>query len=65
MPIKKYNKYFGGKKGSAAKAKKAMQKQYGKKKGESVFYALKNKRKKKGKVTKGSKKTTAKKKGRK
>lgn len=45
MPIKKYNKYFGGKKGSAAKAKKSMVSQYGKKKGEQVFYATKNKRK--------------------
>lgn len=46
MPIKKYDKYFGGKKGSAAKAKKAMRKQYGKKIGDSVFYASVNKKKK-------------------
>ena len=44
MPLKKYNKAFGGKKGSAAKAKAAMEKTYGKEKGESVFYATKNKR---------------------
>ena len=44
MPLKKYNKAFGGKKGSAAKAKAAMEKQYGKEKGERVFYATKNKR---------------------
>lgn len=44
MPLSKYNKAFGGKKGSAAKAKKAMESQYGKEKGERVFYATKNKR---------------------
>jgi hypothetical protein len=45
MPIKKYDKYFGGK-GGAAKAKKAMEKTYpSKEKAEQVFYALKNKRK--------------------
>jgi len=44
MPLSKYNKAFGGKKGSAAKAKKAMLKQYGADKGEQVFYATKNKR---------------------
>lgn len=50
MPISKYNKYFGGKEGSASKAKRAMKAHYGDKKGEQVFYALKNKRKgKKGK----------------
>ena len=45
MPIKKYNKYFGGKSGSAAKAKKAMESEYGPKKGEQVFYATKNRNK--------------------
>ena len=45
MPLSKYNKYFGGKKGSAAKAKGAMADEYGEEKGEEVFYALKNKRK--------------------
>lgn len=54
MPDKNYNKYFGGKKGSASKAKKAMRKQYGKKKGESIFYAKVNK-------IKGSKKKRKKK----
>lgn len=48
MPISKYNKYFGGKRGSAQKALSSMKKQYGSEKGESVFYALKNKRKKHG-----------------
>ncbi len=46
MPLAKYNSYFGGKPGSATEAHSAMQKEYGEKKGESVFYALKNKRKK-------------------
>ena len=48
MPLSKYNKFFGGKAGSAAKAHASMVEQYGPKKGESVFYALKNKRKKGG-----------------
>lgn len=42
MPLKKYDRYFGG---DAAKAYRAMVKQYGAKKGRSVFYALVNKRK--------------------
>jgi hypothetical protein len=45
MPTSKYNKEFGGKKGSAAKAKAAMAEEYGEKKGEQVFYATKNKHK--------------------
>jgi hypothetical protein len=49
MPLSKYDKQFGGKPGSAAKAYKAMAKQYGAKKGEQVFYATKNKRKSAGK----------------
>lgn len=44
MPLSKYNAEFGGKSGSAAKAHAAMVKEYGAKKGERVFYALKNKR---------------------
>ena len=47
MPLSRYNAQFGGKKGSASKAYKAMQKQYGAKKGEQVFYATKNKAKNK------------------
>ena len=43
MPLSKYNSAFGGKKGSASKAYRAMAKQYGSKKGEQVFYATKNK----------------------
>lgn len=45
MPLSKYNKEFGGKPGSAAKAKANMEKEYGAEKGEQVFYATKNKRK--------------------
>jgi len=44
MPLSRYNAAFGGKKGSAAKAKRRMLQQYGAKKGEQVFYATKNKR---------------------
>jgi hypothetical protein len=46
MPLYKYNKEFGGKEGSAEKAHSAMVDEYGPKKGEEVFYATKNKRKK-------------------
>jgi len=45
MPSGKYDRYFGGKKGSAAKAKAAMFEEYGEEKGEHVFFATKNKRK--------------------
>lgn len=49
MPLSKYNKYFGGEKGSAEKAHAAMKRTYkDPKKAEQVFYALKNKRKKQG-----------------
>jgi hypothetical protein len=44
MPLSKYNKEFGGQKGSASKALAAMVAEYGPKKGEQVFYATKNKR---------------------
>lgn len=47
MPLSRYNAQFGGKKGSAAKAHSAMVEEYGPEKGEQVFYATKNKRKKK------------------
>lgn len=46
MPLSKYNKYFGGK-GGAEKAHSAMTEHYGPEKGEQVFYATKNARKKK------------------
>ena len=42
MPIKKYDRYYGG---HAAKALKQMTSQYGAKKGRQVFYATINKRK--------------------
>jgi hypothetical protein len=45
MPLSQYDRYFGGKPGSAAKAKAAMDKEYGQKKGDSVFYATVNRRK--------------------
>jgi len=45
MPLSRYNKSFGGKAGSAAKAHSAMVKEYGEKKGEQVFYATMNKHK--------------------
>lgn len=46
MPLSKYNKAFGGKKGSARKAKRAMMEHYGPEKGEDVFYGKVNKEKK-------------------
>lgn len=49
MPLSNYNAQFGGKPGSAAKAHAAMGEQYGSKRGEAIFYALQNKRKKKAK----------------
>lgn len=45
MPISNYDRYFGG---NASKAKRAMTKRYGSERGESIFYATMNKRKKKG-----------------
>lgn len=42
MPLSKYNKFYGG---DARKARSAMIKEYGKIKGERIFYALANKRK--------------------
>ena len=45
MPLRQYDRHFGGT-GGAAKAHAAMVKQYGATKGERVFYATKNKRKK-------------------
>lgn len=44
MPLANYDKFFGGK-GGAAKAHAAMAKEYGAKKGESVFYATMNRNK--------------------
>lgn len=45
-PMSEYDKYFGGEAGAAEKAKASMIKEYGKEKGEEVFYATVNKRKK-------------------
>lgn len=45
--IEEYDKYFGGEKGSAAKAKASMIKEYGEERGEEVFYATVNAKKKK------------------
>lgn len=44
MPLSRYNKAFGGGKGSAEKAHAAMVEEYGQKKGEAVFYATVNKK---------------------
>jgi hypothetical protein len=52
MPLARYDRYYGGK-GGAAKAHAAMVKEYGPEKGEQVFYATKNKRRKS--VLKGGK----------
>jgi len=49
MPLSKYDPQFGGK-GGAAKAHAAMIEKYGEKKGESVFYATMNKKKRRGPV---------------
>jgi hypothetical protein len=43
MPLSRYNASFGGKKGSAAKATRAMVEEYGPEKGLRVFYATANK----------------------
>jgi predicted RNA-binding protein YlqC (UPF0109 family) len=47
VPIASYDRYFG-KKGGAAKALRAMVKEYGAEKGQRVFYAMVNKRKRRG-----------------
>jgi hypothetical protein len=44
MPLNRYDKYFGGKPGSADKAAKALQKEYGAEKGRGYFYAIVRKR---------------------
>jgi hypothetical protein len=44
MPLDRYNRYFGGGAGSADKAAKALQKEYGPEKGRGVFYAIVKKR---------------------
>jgi len=49
MPLERYDRYFGGQPGAAAKAKASMQKTYGRKDGEFVFQATVAKRKRKAK----------------
>ena len=50
MPISKYDKFYGSKKGSATKALDQMRERYGPEKGTRVFYALANKKRSEGKV---------------
>jgi hypothetical protein len=47
MPLNAYDKFFGGEKGAAAKAKANMLATYGRKDGEHVFQATVAKRKRK------------------
>lgn len=49
MPVSDYDRWHGGKPGSAAKARRALKKTYGAEKGERVFWALTNDRRKAGK----------------
>lgn len=49
MPVSRYNRYFGGGRGSAQKALDQMKKTYGPKKGEHVFYAIVAKQERRGK----------------
>lgn len=44
MPLESYDKYFGGKRGDAAKAARALRNEYGSDKGKQFFYAIVNKR---------------------
>ncbi len=44
MPVKKYDRYFGG---NAAKAKGAMAKEHGSERGKAIFHALINKKREK------------------
>jgi hypothetical protein len=53
-PMSEYDRYFGGEAGAAAKAKASMIKQYGEEKGEEVFYATVNKKRKEKGETKDS-----------
>jgi hypothetical protein len=51
MPLRQYDKYFGGEPGAAAKAKANMQATYGRKDGEYVFYSTIAKKRHKAKAT--------------
>ncbi len=53
-PLSEYDKYFGGKPGAAAKAKAAMIEEYGEERGEQVFYAKINKKRKENGETKSA-----------
>jgi hypothetical protein len=55
MPLNSYDKYFGGEKGAAAKAKASMQQTYGRKDGEHVFYSTVAKKKRKAKTARKTK----------
>jgi hypothetical protein len=48
MPLTRYDKFFGGDRGAAERALASMQRTYGRKDGEAVFYATIAKRKRKG-----------------
>jgi len=50
VPLDRYDKYFGGQPGAAAKAKANMQQTYGRKDGEYVFFSTIAKRKHKAKA---------------
>ena len=52
MPVSRYDKYFGGQRGSAEKALKSMNRTYGPKGGEHVFYGTIAKREKKARAAK-------------
>jgi hypothetical protein len=47
LPVAKYNRYFGNKRGAAQETLSAMIARYGKEEGTRIFYATKNARKKK------------------
>jgi hypothetical protein len=49
MPLDRYDKFFGGVRGSAEKALASMKQTYGRKDGETVFYATIAKRKRRTK----------------
>jgi hypothetical protein len=53
MALERYDKLFGGRRGSAAGTLKQMQKTYGRKQGEQVFYGTVAKREHRAKKTRG------------
>jgi len=50
VPLTQYDKYFGGKPGSAQKAAVALKEEYGTDDGKKLFYAIVQKRKNRGTV---------------